>query len=449
MHSGIANGSAGRALEWHSRGQRFDPAYLHLQKLVDSIKIRQWVFIILRFKCFVHILQKLIETISCILKNAYTHDMLMLTNTVLRYILRGIDMDYYTQNMDVSRATIYDVARISGVSPTTVSRVLNNKGYPVSEAARRRVMDAAIQVGYHPKKRIAKKTGISPIVYVVVPSITNPYYLQLAMGVEQVLHKRSDVKMVLFNTNGSQEAEREFAADIAYNSPNCLGAIIASISPTHEHLLQLQYAGLKMVAFDQQIGINCHTVQFHYRGGGHMATTHLINTGRRRIGFISSPLTRFSRREVYAGFCDALKQFGLELDQQYIKIASSETILSDRIYDYNNGVTLTQQLLKEGNLPDGLLCINDVTAMGAMRALQDAKVKVPESVGVVGFDNIFVSQIVTPRLTTIDQCTLEMGSFAANILLDSDNKSDQEIVRIMLEPSLVVRESTIYSKENR
>jgi len=354
-------------------------------------------------------------------------------------------MDYYTQNMKASRATIYDVARISGVSSTTVSRVLNNKGYPVSEEVRRRVLDAAIQIGYHPKKRIAKKTGSSPIVYVVVPSITNPYYLQLAIGVEQVLHKRSDVKMVLYNTNGSQEAEREFAADIVYNSQNCLGVIIASISPTHEHLLQLQYAGLKMVAFDQQISINCHMIQFNYRAGGRMAATHLINTGRRRIGFISSPLTRFSRREVYAGFCDALKQFGLELDQRYIKIANKETILSDRTYDYNNGVMLTQQLLKEGNLPDGLVCINDVTAMGVMEALQAAKVKVPESVGVVGFDNIFASQTVTPRLTTVDQCTLEMGSLAANILLDSNDKTDQEIAKIMLEPSLVVRESTIYT----
>ena len=351
-------------------------------------------------------------------------------------------MNCCTQNMDESRATIYDIAKISGVSATTVSRVLSNKGYPVSESARRRVLDAAIQLGYHPKKRSANKTGSSPVVYVVVPSIVNPYYMQLAMGVEQVLSKKNDVKMVLYNTNGNQEAERDFVADIAYNRQNCLGVIIASISPTHEHLLQLQYTGLRIVAFDQQIGINCNTVQFHYRGGGHMAATHLIDTGRRRIGFISSPLTRFSRREVYAGFCETLEQSGMGLDPRYIKIASTEAVLTDQMCDYNNGVMLTQQLLEEGDLPDGLLCINDVMAMGAFRALHAAKVKVPESVGVVGFDNIFMSQIVTPRLTTIDPCTLEMGFLAANILLDSNNKSSQEIVRVMLEPSLVVREST-------
>ena len=351
-------------------------------------------------------------------------------------------MNGYTQNMDESRVTIYDIAKASGVSSTTVSRVLNNKGYPVSEAAKRRVLDAAIQLGYHPNKRVANKTGSSLFVYVVVPSIANPYYMQLAMGVEQFLHKRSDVKMVLYNTNGSLEAERDFAADIACNKQSCLGVIIASISPTHEHLLQLEYTGLRIVAFDQQIGINCNMVQFHYRSGGHMAAAHLINTGRRRIGFISSPLTRFSRREVYAGFCDALEQFGVELDSRYIKIASTETASSDQMYDYNNGMILTQQLLEEGNLPDGLMCINDVMAMGAFRALHTAKVNIPESVGVVGFDNIFMSQIVTPRLTTIDQCTLEMGSLAANILLDSNNKTNQNPVRVMLEPSLVVREST-------
>ncbi|MCL2618815.1 MAG: substrate-binding domain-containing protein [Defluviitaleaceae bacterium] len=344
--------------------------------------------------------------------------------------------------MSRSNATIYDIAKISGASPTTVSRVLSNKGYPVSEEMRRRVLDAALQIGYHPGKRAAKKVGSSPIVYVVVPSIANPYYLQLTTGVEQVLGTRKDIKMVLFNTGGSQDAEREFAADIAYNSRNCLGVIIASISRTHDHLLQLQYAGVRMVAFDQQINLNCHMVQFNYREGGRLAARHLIDTGCTRIGFIGSPLTRFSRREVYAGFCDTLHTFGLKPDQRCIKIAAAESLLPDSMYDFNNGVMLVRQLIDEGNLPDGLLCINDITATGVLRALRAARIRVPERVSVIGFDNIFISQIVTPRLTTIDQCTLEMGSLAAYILLNSNGEEGGRINRTMLEPSLIVREST-------
>ena len=236
--------------------------------------------------------------------------------------------------------------------------------------------------------------------------------------------------------------QREFTADIARNRYNCVGTLIASISTEHEHLLQLQYAGVRTVAFDQHVDLNCHMVRFNYRKGGHMAATHLINTGRRRIGFISSPLTRFSRREVYTGFCSALEQHGIEIDRRYIKIANTETAFPDRMCDFSNGLSLVQKMIAEDCLPEGLFCVNDVTAAGALCALRNQNIQVPEQVGVVGFDNIFVSQIVTPKLTTIDQSTLKMGELAADILLDKKSQEDEKIIRITLEPTLAIREST-------
>ena len=342
--------------------------------------------------------------------------------------------------MKKSKVTIYDIAKLSGVSPTTVSRVLSNQGYPVAEYTREIVLKTAMELGYLPKKRTEKNKKAADIVYVLVPSIVNPYYSQLATGVERVLLKYPDIKMILFNTSGSPEIEQEFTQTIAANSKHCLGAIIASISPSHEHLLQLSYAGVPIVAFDQQIDLNCHTVRFHYKAGGYMAAIHLMERKRTKLGFISSPLSRFSRKEVYAGFCSAIKRKDLELNPQFIKIAKDERVYSDYMYDFLNGQEQVRAMLGKGELPDGILCINDVTAVGVLEALQMAKIKVPEEVAVIGFDNTFLSQIVTPKLTTIDQSTLSMGELAADILL-TDRDADK-VVRVTLEPTLVVRQST-------
>lgn len=342
--------------------------------------------------------------------------------------------------MKKPQSTIYDIAKIAGVSPTTVSRVLSNQGYPVAEHTRELVLKTAMSIGYLPKKRIAKTASVTNVVYVIVPSIVNPYYSQLATGVERVLLKHPNVKMILFNTGGNPETEQTFTQDIAANSKNCIGAIIASISPTHEHLLQLRYAGVPIVAFDQQIDLNCHMVRFHYQAGGQMAAAHLIARKRKNLGFISSPLSRFSRKEVYAGFCRGLKKEGIELKPEFIKIAKEERIHSDYMYDFLNGQQQVRELLSNKHLPDGILCINDVTAAGALDALQAAKIKVPQEVAVIGFDNTFLSQIVSPKLTTIDQSTLSMGELAADILL-TDRDADK-VIRVTLEPTLVIREST-------
>lgn len=381
------------------------------------------------YEAYAQVLQKKIETRKAVLTEKYLHA-----------IVKTPWANVRGEMMEKAPVTIYDIAKQAGVSLTTVSRVLANQGYPVSEKTREVVLKTAIELGYLPKKRGAKKTVASPSVYVVVPSIVNPYYSQLATGVERALQKNPNVKMVLLNTNGTPEVEREFAQDIARNSENCLGAIVASIAPSHEHLLQLTYAGVPIVAFDQQIDLNCHMVRFHYRQGGHMAASHLIDRGKKSLGFISSPLTRFSRKEVYAGFQSALDQRNMIPNPKHIRIASEERASRDDMYDFLNGQTQMWQMIKEGALPQGIVCINDVTAVGVLESLQMAKIKVPQEVAVIGFDNTFLSQIVTPKLSTIEQSALKMGDLAADILLN--DAQEERIIRITLEPSLVLREST-------
>jgi len=339
-------------------------------------------------------------------------------------------------------ATIYDIARICGVSVSTVSRVLKNDGYPVSEPIRKLVLDTAVEIEYTPRIRRNRETGEGAMVYVIIPSIVNPFYSQLITGVEQALQK-TDARMILFNTKGDPEAENGFVADIANNNKNCLGAIIASICPSHSHLLQLKYSGVPVVAFDQQIDIPCHQIAFNHRSGGYMAAMHLLETGRKKIGFLSSPLTRSSRHEVYTGFCSALKQHGLRPNSQHVKISDTESDSTDYSHDFGHGAKLAKQLLDQGNLPDAVFCVNDVVAVAAMQTLQAAGIRVPEQIAVVGFDNTFISQIVTPKLTTIDQSTIKMGNLAIDLLLDVSPKGgDEKIARIILEPTLVVRGST-------
>ena len=338
------------------------------------------------------------------------------------------------------KATIYDIAKLSNTSSATVSRVLNDKGYPVKKELKERVLAASEELNYMPNLIGRQlKTNESNEIGIIIPSISNPYYALLVAGVEYVARK-SGYKILLCNTNRDSKIEDEYL-DYLFQK-QIKGIVISSITKDVNHLSKLQANGVEVVAFEQDIDLPCSKINFDYFRGGYIATKHLIENGHKDIGFIGAPLTRYSRTKVFEGFIQCLKDNEITENQSFFKIAETENEFNKQGFEYQNGKDLVLEMIRDKTLPTAILCINDMTAFGVIQSLQKNGFKVPDDISVIGFDNINTSEMIYPPLTTIDQCTYEMGMLAAEALVNNLQNNTRKHTSTLLQPTLVIREST-------
>jgi LacI family transcriptional regulator len=349
-------------------------------------------------------------------------------------------------NKKSGNVTIYDVAEAANVSVSTVSKILNNSEHKFKDETRKLVIDIARELGYEKQDYAVTKETLSVAnkIAVIIPDIINPYYASLANGLENSL-RSSGMDMVFHNSHNSRELEVNITKQLI--NDDCIGVIIISICENHEHLEALIDSGIKVVAFEQHVDLDCNKVGFNYSKGGFMATEFLIQNGYKKIGFISAPLVRRSRLQVFDGYKKALTKYDIQLNEKYIKLATTEDRNSDIMYDYQNGIEQVSTMIDQKELPEAIFCINDMTAIGVIRKLQDEGYNVPNDVSVIGFDNINFSYVIRPELTTIEQSTYELGAMAAEILIGSINDSNRGNISIILEPKLIVRESVLIKKD--
>jgi LacI family transcriptional regulator len=336
--------------------------------------------------------------------------------------------------------TIHDVAKAANTSIATVSRVLNNSNYPVKEELAKKVLKEVKKLNYIPNligKQLKNKK--SNDIGVIIPNITNQFYPQLILGIEHIA-RENGYNILLCNSQRNPINERKYLESLFQKQIQ--GIIISSIQNIHKYLQQLRANGSKIVAFDQNIDFDCNKVILNFARVGYLAAKHLVDLGHREIGFISSPLNKYSRIKVFEGFMNGLKEFGVHMHKDYILISEEEKEPYDEIYEYKNGKMLAKKMLFKKKLPTSVFCINDMTAVGVMQVLQKNNIKIPEDISIVGFDNIPLSQMISPALTTIDQCTYKMGTVAAEVLFSDLKENKKKNISLFLEPSLVVRDST-------
>lgn len=343
-------------------------------------------------------------------------------------------------NRKSGRTTIYDVAKEAGVSPSTVSKVLSDPdNTSITFATRAHVLSVAEKLHYSRLDRIPPEERDRKRIAVIIPNLMNPYYAPLISGIEAVVHD-AGMLMVLYNSRNNPDLEVRYANQI--RGSNFVGLIIASICNGSCHIKRLMSEDVKVVALEQKIDLPCSAVYFNYEKGARLAVQHLLERKRERIAFLSSPLTRSSRKQVFSGYKNALHACGKVVERDLVRIAKEENIVPNELYEYRNGTALIDSMLDANVRFDSVFCINDITAIGALQALSQRGVPVPDQVSVVGFDNILYSEMITPRLTTIEQSGYELGSVAADLLLRIIKDRHCEDVSILLEPKLVVRDST-------
>ena len=339
------------------------------------------------------------------------------------------------------QATIRDVARLAGVSLATVSRVLSDGDYPVSAELKQRVRDAVAQLGYVPNT-VARslRQDVSRDIGLVIPNISNPFYLQTMLGINDALNKK-DYSLILCNTMRNAQQERVYLRQLFERKVR--GIILSSVDENADIVEEYGKKGMKFVLRDQKItGMESTGINFDSRAGARMATEHLISLGHSRIAFATMPMTRWTRTEMHMGYRDALVLAGLGYDSRLVYERMPEKLAAYADFELEAGKMIAESFLADGCPATAIVCINDMLAIGLIKTLQSKGIQVPEDVSVFGFDDIPFASTFEPSLSTVHYPAIETGRLAAMMLMDTlESGSGEMPVSMQLAPSLVIRET--------
>lgn len=345
------------------------------------------------------------------------------------------------------KATIRDVAKKAGVSLATASRVLGHSAYPVSVQARQKVLEAAEQLDYVPNEAARSlRTELSRDIALVIPNVSNPFYLQAMLGINEELINQS-YNLILCNTMRDPEQEHRYLRQLYERQTR--GVILSSVDENAGTIESYAKKGMKFVLLDQMIaGTQITGINFDTRGGARMATEYLISKGHRRIAFATLPLTRWTRNEVHKGYCDALAIAGIPIEEKYIYEFRPERPNGGSDLEFFTGQKIAGKFLEDRCDATAILCINDMVAIGVIQTLIRSGKRVPEDVSVVGFDDIPYSAAYIPPLTTVHYPAAETGRLAAMMILDCLKNEDSEMhLSMNLAPRMVIRETVAAPKQ--
>ncbi len=322
--------------------------------------------------------------------------------------------------------SIREVAKIAGVSPSTVSRVINGTAN-VCDEKKQKVLRAIHETGFKPNelaRALYKKS--SKIIGVIVPNIENPFFNELAKAIEEEAY-RNGFRILLCNSNDN--TEKELLNIQMLNQMKADGIIIVTNSDTTGR--EIVECELPVVVVDRKLSVHgeiAYIESNHYEGGK-MAMQHLLDCGCKNIVCLKGPVEYSSGCQRYLGYQDICAKYGIK--EQYV----------DCIYDYEAGLEATRELLKKYPRVDGIIACNDMVAISAYKILQKEGYKIPNDVQIIGFDDIKFSRLFTPEFTTIIQPIAEMGTLAAQIIIQNANGLPFQKENIF-DVSLVERQTT-------
>jgi DNA-binding LacI/PurR family transcriptional regulator len=331
------------------------------------------------------------------------------------------------------RASLKDVAARAGVSTMTVSNVLNNKA-SVAPGTRARVQAAVAELGYRPSlsaRNLAR--GRSGVVALALPEISIPYFAEIAQHMMVEAEKR-DWTLVVEQTN--HDREREMAL-LSGGRGHLIDGVLLFPSAVSAEDIPEGGASLPIVLFGNPAGepVVDHVV-IDNAAAGQQATAHLLESGRKRVALIGPSYEPRSRRQSprVAGYRRALKAAGIAVERDYVEQGG--------FYSRDDGEQAMERLLALKTPPDAVVCLSDLLAMGAMRAIQRSGRSIPGDVAVVGFDDIADSAYLTPSLTTMSPDKAQIAQLAVDVLDKrfSDDTASPQVWRAHCE--LVQRESS-------
>jgi len=334
-------------------------------------------------------------------------------------------------------ATLKDIAEHLGISVSTVSRVINGKGR-VGKETKERVLEAIKELNYQPNE-IARslKRQSTQTIGVIVPDISNAFYANVIKGIEKVA-RENEQSIIVCNSDENITLEEEYVQLLAQKQ--VIGLIIATVGGNAEIFKQYRQHELPIVFIDNlpQIEDNYDFVAIDNFNASYKLAEHLIDQGYRNFAIITGPLNQSTAAERLEGFIKCLKDNSIEINKKFM--ASGE-------FKLESGYSIMSKWLKEIDKPMALFAANNFLAYGAIKAINESGLKIPDDVAVVCFDAIDATGLMKPQITSVNQPAFEIGTIAASIILRKEkNKKIKAYERVILEPDLVINESSLVKK---
>jgi len=331
--------------------------------------------------------------------------------------------------------TMKDIAQSLGVSVVTVSKVLRNHS-DISTATRKRVLQRIKELNYQPNLAArALVTGRTNLIGLVVPDLLHPFFAQIAKAISGRV-RAQQYSLIIASSEDDPNLEKSEIDQMLARRVDAL--IVASTQPNGETLRRIEEQKVPFILLDRKIaGITGCFVGIDDVMAGALATSHLIEMGCKTIAHLAGPSVS-TAEDRQAGYAQALARHGISLPTSYVVQYSSGDNSGDAA-----GYKGMKQLLALNPRPDGVFCFNDPTAMGAMRAILEASLRIPEDVAIVGCGNLHFDDLLRIPLTSIDQDSEGLGSNAAKLALTLIRRKSSGARKNLLMPvQLVVRASS-------
>lgn len=335
--------------------------------------------------------------------------------------------------MSKSEATIRDIAKLLGISKSTVSRALNNH-YDVSQETSRKVHELAAKIDYHPNLLAQHlKLQRTNTIGVIIPETVNRFFAKAVGGIQQAANN-AGYNVMICQSNETLALEQTNLQTLMASKVDGLLVSVSRQTDRSEHFRYVIDKEIPLVFFDRiiedlevsQVYSNNHEICFQ-------GTEHLIDQGCKRIAFIAGPKHLYTSRNRLSGYVAALKENNIPV---------SESLIVHTNYQVNDIEEYIRYLFNLRQKPDGIFAINDMTALEIMHILKKRGLQIPKDVAVLGFNNETICKIVEPTLSSIDHPAFDMGVAAAEILLKQIGNKEVFHEKRLIKSKLVIREST-------
>ncbi|MBW3097208.1 LacI family DNA-binding transcriptional regulator [Pseudohoeflea coraliihabitans] len=341
-------------------------------------------------------------------------------------------------------ATILDVARQAGVSPSSVSNYLNGNHARLGLKTRQRIQTVIDELRYRPNNAARQlKIGHSPIIGLLVPTVANPFFGELAVEVEQAAQAHG-YRVLLCNTLRDRQREREFAEELI--TFGVRGLITASALSDPELVKILQRTRVAMVALDVTLAEiqseRVDVVTIDNMAATRMAVDHLVSLGHRQIAYVNAPNQTLSRSARLEGFREAIRRHGLADDTVITVDLSDGTAAFGDTSMQAIGRKAAAEVLKLERRPTAIVALNDITALGLIAEFREAGLNLPQDISIVGIDDINMASLAYPALTTIRQPFDKIASAAVELVDRRFEGEEGPAVEEIIVPKLVCRQSS-------
>lgn len=332
------------------------------------------------------------------------------------------------------KVTIYDIAEKLNIAAATVSRALNDNP-KISDTTKKLVMETAEKMNYRQNRlAIALKSGKTNNVGVIVPRVNTNFFGSVIRGIEDELNA-SGYQVIICQTHNDEEKEADNVESLLNSQVDAIFMSTSSRNTdTFDKILKKK---IPLIFFDRKKTMdNVSSVTIDDFAGGYIATKHLIDQGSKKIAHVSTgDLNIEIFRERFAGYKQALYDNNIPFNEEYVLTTKS---------NIEDGREAVKKLFSLKNKPDAIFSASDFVALGAIKELQEMKIKVPKDVAIVGFSNEPFTNFLELSISTVDQFPLEMGRMTARVFLAQTDMTDLDKIqkKVVIEPKLIVRKSS-------